>query len=454
MEGSATRAIAEHAAGLRFEDLPSVAVDRAKVAILDTIGVTLAGSSLDTGAMIQRYVDGVAAAEQATVFAASRRTSPELAALANGVLAHVLDFDDRWHASTHTLPAAVAIGETNDIDGRELLTAYVVGRELRLHLDLEFRPGRGGGTEEAKAVGPGWRGWHETGVLGSLGAATAAGRAMRLDADRMQMALGIAGSLASGVMANFGTSTKSLHAGNAARNGVLSASLAQAGFTADPDILGSRRGLVDAISYPEDRDMGAVADGFRSFFHIVEHGIRIKPYPACTGVHQYVEIMRLLRADHELRPDDVTELTVSRISGATTKRDFPTTELECKFSPAFVAVATLVDGRLTLANCSMEFARRPDVAALLARTRYEDAPSGFIRVTTTAGDTYERTSPSGTRPGGSPARDLVDEADVVAKFHECADPVVGAATAAEIRSTIDSLEELDSVRRLTALVTV
>ena len=454
MGSEATRAIAEHIAGMTFEELPSKAISNAKVAILDTVGVTLAGATLETGKMIQSYVASAGAAERATVFAAERRTSPELAALANGVLAHVLDFDDRWHASTHTLPAAIAVGEAVDIDGRSLLVSYIVGRELRLRLDQEFRPGRGGDVDIATGRGPGWRGWHETGVLGTMGAAAAASRALDLDADQTQMALGIAGSLASGLMANFGTSTKSLHAGNAARNGVLAATLAEQGFSADPGILTARRGLVDAISFPEERNMDTVADNFRASFHLVEHGVRIKPYPACTGVHQFIEIMRLLLKDHDLRPEQVAKMAVSRITGSTTKREFPKTDLECKFSPAFVAVATLFEGELNLTNCNMEFADRADVRGVLANCEYEDSPSGFIRVTTTTGEVLEQTSPPGTHKGGSPARDLVLMEDIVAKFHQCAEPIVGQDRAEEIRSVIDRLEDLDSIRKLTALVTV
>ena len=232
---------------------------------------------------------------------------------------------------------------------------------------------------------------------------------------------------------------------------MLAATLAQAGFTSDPRSLEARRGLVEALTYPEERDMDKVADGFASFFHIVEHGIRIKPYPACTGVHQYVEMARGLVAAG-VGPDDVVEMRVSRIDGATTKRDFPTTDLECKFSPAFVAAATLFDGRLTLANCNYEFAQRPDVAGLLAKVRYEDSPQGFVSVTTVDGRVLREEPPVTAFAEGSPAMDLEDDAEIISKFHDCADPIVGEANARAIRSIVNGLEELDSVRELTALV--
>jgi 2-methylcitrate dehydratase PrpD len=431
---------------MRLSDIPEPARARAKTAILDTIGVTLAGSRLATARMMMDYVEETGAAGVATVFASDRKSSPELAALANGLFAHVLDYDDRGHVSTHTLPAALALGERDDVSGDELLVAYVVGREVRQHIDEEFRPGRkskDGSTE--KGNGPGWRGWHETGVVGTIGATAAAARVSRLDADQAVMAIGIAASLASGLMANFGTSTKSLHAGNAARNGVLATTLAAKGFTADPHIMTTRRGYVEALSYPETRDMTKVATSLRSYFHLVDKGIRIKPYPACTGTHQFIETMRDLCREHDLRPADVEAITISRISGQTTKRDFPTTELECKFSPAFVAIAALVDGKLTLDNCTEEFLHRPDVQDLLNRTTYLDSASGFIRVHTKRGQIFESAS--------RPVRDLVVPDESSAKFFECAEPIVGKERAVLIHEIVGELECLTSVRDLTALLT-
>lgn len=442
----ATADIADYVSTITLDDVPDLAVANAKVAILDTLGVTLAGSRLETGRIMLDYVEGAGGGPVSTLFASSTKTSPELAALANGLLAHVLDYDDRGHVSTHTLPAALALGEQEDIDGRHLLLSYIIGREVRQHIDEEFRPGRKSADKSLeKGSGPGWRGWHETGVVGALGAVAAASKVLELDVQKTTMAIGIAASLASGLMANFGTSTKSLHAGNAARNGVLAATLASKGFTADPQILTTRRGYVEALSYPETRDMTKVAKSLREYFHLVDKGIRIKPYPACTGTHQFIETMRFLRKEHDLVPENVASVTIARIAGQTTKRDFPTTELECKFSPAFVAIAALVDGQLDLDNCTQEFLFRADVQDLLSRTTYEDSSTGFVRVTTTTGETYE--SPS------VPVRDLMVPDEAVAKFFECATPIVGVDRAHRIRDLVDDIESMSSVHQLTALLT-
>jgi len=449
-----TEAIASYITTLGFDDLPAAAVENAKLAVLDTIGVTLAGSQTETALQVQAFIAGSGAAGASTLLGSALRTSPELAALGNGVAAHVLDFDDRWHSSTHTLPAALALAELHDLTGRDLLIAYVIGREVRLHFDAEFRAGRGGEVDSEGRRGPGWRGWHETGVFGSLGAVAAASKILSLDVHQTQMALGIAASLASGLMANFGTSTKSLHAGNAARNGVLAASLASSGFTADPDILGARRGLIEAITYPEDRSAASIAKSLQENLLIVEKGVRIKPYPSCTGTHQFIEMMRLLIREHEIKPDDIEKMTISRIEGATTKREFPTTELECRFSPAFVAVATLIDGKLTLQNCTLKFLQRPDVQDLLSRTQYVDAEVGFIDVHTSDGRTLSQSTIATRHQGGSPAFDLEDEDEISAKFHDCSDPVIGEVRSRRLEAMLWDLEDVGSIRELTELMTI
>jgi 2-methylcitrate dehydratase PrpD len=438
-----TRDIAQYVVELELDDVPAEAIANAKIAILDTIGVTLAGSRLDTGRLILEYVEETGGREVATVFATGTKTSPETAALANGVLAHVLDFDDRGHVSTHTLPAALALGERENISGRELLLAYIAGREVRQHIDDEFRPGRKIEPGQ-EGSGPGWRGWHETGVVGAIGATAAASKVLKLDTDHTVMAIGIAASLASGLMANFGTSTKSLHAGNAARNGVLASTLASKGWNADPKILTARRGFVEALSYPETRDMAKVAENLRSHFHLVTNGIRIKPYPACTGTHRFIETMRHLRREHGLRAEAVESVAISRLPGQTTKRDFPKDELECKFSPAFVAIAALVDGELNIRNCTREFLHREDVQSLLSRTSYVDSADGFVRVTTKSGATYESAF--------VPLRNLEVPDEAVAKFYDCATPIVGSDHAMQIQQLVDGLESMSSVHDLTSLL--
>jgi 2-methylcitrate dehydratase PrpD len=441
--GTPTEAVARYVAGVSYPDLPAEAIVNAKTAILDCLGVSLAGHRTLAAGLILDYVSTWAGVGTSSVVGADFQLPPEQAAFANGYLAHVQDYDDRGHASTHTLPVALALGEEAGVSGRDLLVAYVVGREVRQHLDEAFRPGRAA-TAGAPGSGPGWRGWHETGVVGTIGAVATAAKVLGLDTARTVMAIGIAASLAGGLIANFGSATKALHAANAARNGVLAGILASRGFTADRDILGTRRGLVEAVSFPDVLDLSAALEGLVSFSHLATKGVRVKPYPACTGVQRYIESALHLRRLHGLDPEAVARVTVGRVAGQTSKRDYPSDELECKFSPAFVAVAALISGDFSMETCNNGYLARADVQEMLARTTYEDAPEPFVRVETVAGATFEAS--------GLPVRDLTTPEEIREKFHRCADPRVGPRRAEAIVEAVDHLETVGSVTELTSLV--
>jgi 2-methylcitrate dehydratase PrpD len=442
MTADPTFEIAEYISGVKFEDLPAAAVANAKVAILDTLGVMLAGTRLRAGRQIVEYASECGSAPVATVAGTSLRTSTELAALANGVLAHVQDYDDRWHASVQTLPAALAAGEAADVDGREFILAYVIGRELRVRLDAQFRAGRRGDGDRSTA--PGWRGWHETGVFGVLGATAAAGHVLGLTAKQMATAIGIGSSLASGLIANFGTSAKSLDAGNAARNGVLAASLAARGFTAEPTILTARRGLIEALCFPGSRPVEPVAASLRSGFHIADRGVEVKPYPCASGTHPYIETTRMMRDKYRLRAEDVTEIVLTWDADDTNKRRFATDELEAKFSPSFAVIATLIDGAVTLDNCQDAFLKRPDVRQLTAVTSYADSADGFVQIRTADGGAY--------REELMPRLNYDTAEERHAKFYECAAPVVGHEVARRLHEMTDRLERVGSVRELARLL--
>ena len=201
--------------------------ERAAVAFKDTIGVMLAGSGEPAARVAQSMAaeDGVGACR---VVGTALTTSAELAALANGVAAHSLDYDDMCfvslaHPSCALVPASLAAGELAQRAARALLDAYVVGFELECRLGNVMNPRHYH-----------QRGWHCTSSIGTLGAAAAAARIFGLDAPTAQHALGIAASSACGLKENIGSMVKPLHAGMAARNGVMAARLAQRGFTASP----------------------------------------------------------------------------------------------------------------------------------------------------------------------------------------------------------------------------
>src|SRR5262245_27366418 len=210
-------------AALRFEDLPPQAVHWVKVGILDTVGVTVAGSVEPAARILGRVVPPTAGAS--LVFGSADRTTALDAALINGTAAHALDFDDcnntlGGHPSAPILPALFALADERTVDGRAFMTAYVAGfeTECKLGLGVNFHHYT--------------KGWHPTATLGVHGVAAAACHLLRLDTRRTATALAIASSLACGIKANFGTMTKPLHVGHCARNGLFAALLAERDFTA------------------------------------------------------------------------------------------------------------------------------------------------------------------------------------------------------------------------------
>jgi 2-methylcitrate dehydratase PrpD len=426
-----TGAIARYVTGLSLADVPTSAVDQALLAIADTIGVALAGSRSTAGAHLADYVCAFAGSGPATVIGSTLHVAAESAALANGTMAHALDYDDRGHASTHVLATALALGEQQRSSGETLLLAYIAGRELRLALDDALDKHRYEGR------GAGARGWHATGVFGALGSTAAAGVVLGLDAPTLAVAFGIAGSLASGLMANFGTMTKALHAGNAARNGVLAASLARAGFSADPAILSVPKGLVEAVSDVVGGERAdAVAADLGSGFRLAREGVRIKPYPSCTGAHPYLDAVLRVRAERNLSAESVAYVECTSTGGL--NRRVPTTPLECKFSAGYAVAVALVAGTFDESHCSMEFRNRPDVRRLLDRTTYlgelwADKRSSRLVLGLTSGERIE--------VAVSSASDLTEPADVLAKFFANATPVVGRGQAERIVSTVTSLAQ-------------
>ncbi len=211
-----------------YEDIPPEAIRIAKEISLDCLGTTLAGYVDPVGKAITKIVRDLGGTPECTVIGAGFKTSSAQAALANGTMAHALDFDDMGlsmgHPSVPVLPVILALGEKMHLTGRDILTAHLIGFEVEGKL--------GYGSQELYS-----RGWHSTGVLGVMGAAAAAAKMLKLNMEQTRMAFGIAASHAAAVKPNMGSMTKPLHAGNAARGGIMAALLAKEGYTAEPSII-------------------------------------------------------------------------------------------------------------------------------------------------------------------------------------------------------------------------
>jgi 2-methylcitrate dehydratase PrpD len=433
--------------------VPAAARERAAAAVMDTIGVTLAGAA-EPAARVAQALAADDGAGHCRVIGTPLTTSAGVAALVNGVAAHALDYDDMCfvslaHPSCVLVPAILAAGEMAHADARTLLDAYVVAFELECRLGNVMNPRHYH-----------QRGWHCTSSIGTLGAAAAVARVFGLDALATRHALGIAASSACGLKENMGSMVKPLHAGMAARNGLTAAHLAQQGFTASPHAIDGPQGYLAAMDSEHPSLDGAVADlGTR--WEINESGVTVKLYPSCAATHPLLDALTDLVRRERFTADQVAAIDVE-VDSMTPRlliHPSPSTGLEAKFSMPFCAAAAVVFPRIGIDTYTPESIRQADVQALMPRVTLRAnpafdaaAPLSQARVTVRLHDGREWSQRAdGAR--GYPGR-LTDE-ELSAKFADCAARALGSSGA---RNALDTLTEWFAgtadrdVRTVTALL--
>jgi len=445
-----TETLARFVIETRASDLPEAVIAAARDALIDTVGVALAGSREPVADLAARWVRDLGARPQAACWGQELATSPAEAAFANGICSHALDFDDthpslRGHPSATMLPAALAVGEAAGASGKEVLAAYVLGMEIAGKL------GRALGHSHYL------RGWHTTCTIGALSATAVAARLSGLDAGGLRRAWGLAASQMSGLVRNFGTMGKPFHAGHAARCGVLSAWMARNGFTADDAILDGKGGALD--TYRGDQEGEAVSDLAGSLgrpWEIVEPGIYVKRWPCCYSSHRTLGGLFNLIGQHRLRTEEITEVAIGFLPGGDTalvSRN-PQTGLEGKFSVEYAVAAALLDGKLILETFTDAMVRRPQAREFARKVRrYAIADDKLYSGISGFNDLAVRT-PRGSfevridRVPGSPAWPMTEQ-DRVGKFMDCATRVLGAPGAERLLELARRCQSLPNIRELT-----
>jgi 2-methylcitrate dehydratase PrpD len=380
---------------------------------------------------------------QATVLGRSERLDMAGAAFVNGISSHAFDFDDTHlktiiHPAAPVAPAALALAEHLGASGRSFVDALVLG------VDVACRVGN--------AIYPDHydRGWHITGSVGMLGAAAACARLLGLDAERTTMALGIAASQPTGVREQFGSMTKALHAGAAARAGLTSALLARHGYTASAQALEADRGLLQTFS--TRHDWRELTDALGTRFEILFN--TYKPFACGVVVHPSIDGCIQLRDAHHLRPDEVAEvvLKVHPLVLELTGKTAPRTGLEGKFSIYHACAAGIVFGEAGESEFSDAIVARPDLVALRRRvTAYADRSiaEDAAEVTITCHD-GRSLHVFVEHCVGSLARPL-DDQGLQRKFHSLVDGVLGAERADALIGLSSALGACADLAELTAL---
>lgn len=447
------QALAEMMAKARSDGLPAQVRASVRQRVLDTLGICVAASPLPTSAAIRRFALAQAGAPQASAVGVTERLPAALAALVNGTLAHSLDYDDTHlpsvlHPSASIVPACLAAGQLTGATGHEVVTAVAVGLEACVRL------GMAGYDAQARNSVYFDRGQHATSICGTIAAAGAVATLLDLPASAISSAMGIAASMAGGIIeANrTGGTVKRIHCGWAAHAAISAAQLAQFGITGPPTALEGRFGFFRAF-LGDHYDPSAITDGLGEQWCVPD--INFKPYPANHFTHAGIDAAMALRA-RGIRPQDVASLTlgvsaptVHTIGAPIEVKRNPQTGYQAQFSGPYTVTAGLFGGHglgVGLADFTDELASDPARRAVMAKVDVVADPSctevfphqfaAVLTCVTTSGQ--QLTERVMTNLGGS-RRPLTD-AQLAAKF---ADNGAGALSSTQIDQVRDAIWSLD-----------
>jgi 2-methylcitrate dehydratase PrpD len=433
-----TAVLADFIASFDLKNAPPEAIDRARVAFIDTMGVMLAGSHEEVSHLVVEMVKLEGATPSASIVGQSLRTSPQLAALANGVSGHAMDYDFTFltgQSVAPVIPAVLALAESTGATPSDCIAAFIVGCEVASRL----------GRASPRISNDG--GWHTTGVVGSVAAAAACAKLIKLPAERIANVLGIAVSLASGTAVNYGTMTKPLHSGNAARNGVLAASLGKSGFTSHESALEGTAGYFATFGRGLQLSLEPFNDIGRRF-DLVEMGYSIKAYPCGGRGHTAIEAALALRERVGSRLGLITNIhcSVSRSSAQRINTKWPADVEAAKFSAAYVIAYSLVHGAPRIpafTEQALKDERVKSLAQFVTASGDPELSDGFgespakLKLTLRDGQTFEQRRDYATGSKQVP----MTKAQLEEKFMDCAAQAVSADVARKILASLNTFAE-------------
>ncbi len=432
--------IADFITGFDLKTVPPGVIDRSRVAFVDTVGVMLAGSQLQPADIVCDVVKLTGSEPAATIVGRPSRVAPQLAALANGVAGHCMDFDLTYFAGQSiaaVIPAILPVAETTRATPAEMLAAFIIAAEIAGRINRA--------APTATRVG----GWHATGTVGVIAAAAASARLMKIEPKKIPDVIGITTSLASGVSANFGSMTKPLHSGHAAHDGVLAAMLGARGFTANAKALEGKDGYFESFA----RGLPWSLDPFDSLgksYDLVEYGYKLKPYPSGGLGHTAIDAALELRDAVKL--DDIAhvDVAITKYAARRYTDKYPQSAENAKFSGPYLAAYTLVHGAPMLAAFTEQALHDEAVRAMAQKVSLSiyqeyadllDESPAKVTVTLNDGRKLDRAK---YYPSGS-VQVPMSSAQIKAKFDVCAAQALDKTASEKIYATLSTLGDQPSL---------
>ncbi len=406
-------------------------------ALVDTVGVTIAGATADPSRIIRQTLGADAADGPSLLIGTDHRINALDAGLANGVAAHALDYDDGnsimgGHPSTMLVPAILALAEELDASAEDAVVAYAAGYEVIIQVSRGLNPYHY------------QHGWHPTATIGVFGVAAACAKLLRLGDAATGTALAIAASNASGIKANFGTMVKSFHVGHGVRDGMFCARLAQNGFTASPSALEGRQGFLNVFNGPGNFAAEAIAADLEAELEVNRGTNPVKVFPCCASTHSAIDGALKLREAHGLRAGDIEHIGV-----VVDERRIPHTDrarlqeaLSGKFSVQYLVSRAIIDGAVSLDHFEGDAHRDPAILDLMSRVSVSPAPPGgpfnsfdaTVTITGRGGQVFQ--SPGTRRLVGLSGEQMMASPDLWSKFSDCATRVFAPDHAAAIAEAL------------------
>ena len=439
----------------RFEDLPAEVVDICKSMMINAAAVGLAAAGRQESLDVTRYVQDMSPRNgRCTITGMGLRTSPVNAALVNGTMIHLLDFDDQFlgqdtHPSSVIFPVVMALAEMNGYAGKDVLAAFAVGCEV---------VGKAASLIEKTSAGSqGWR-WHGDGIAGALGAAAAAGRLLGLDEDGLEQALGIACGGAGGMQGDAASPSRALQCGRAASSGLSAALLVQKGFPGPKQAIEAPGGLLATYGSGDLAEYLSAFSGLGCPYYVVEPGIVLKPYPCHLAGHTAVDAVHQLLQQFQFGTEEVRSAKAEASPAVLEELPFtsPASGGEARLSLNYIVAAALLHGQPLIDQFTGEAVRSLEARAMMDRVTVEVTQEGATLSPTAIPVTVELTSGRVLRhqveySRGTPELPLEPE-ELDAKFLYCSryilppDHIDGALT------QFRGLEEVEDVTGLASIL--